>query len=100
MLLVTSTACSLRGAKLCLARCARCRPTEHVAAGGDPWDTVKPLAKWFRRLHRVLLVDDDAFKALPGGAAPTGSAFGGTMACMHARTTHRQPHTVHDKQSR
>ncbi|MEW5315581.1 MAG: hypothetical protein WDW38_007000 [Sanguina aurantia] len=36
----------------------------HVAAGGDPWDTRKPLAQWFTRMHRVVLVDDDAYKAM------------------------------------
>ena len=35
----------------------------HVAAGGKDWDTVKPLHKWFKHLHRVLLMDDDAYKA-------------------------------------
>ena len=24
----------------------------HVAAGGAAWDTIKPLHKWFTRLHR------------------------------------------------
>ena len=35
---------------------------EHKAASGKAWDTVKPLARYFCKLHRVLLVDDDAFK--------------------------------------
>ena len=30
------------------------------------WDTVKPLSKWFRRLDRVILFDDDAHKACRG----------------------------------
>ena len=37
-------------------------PEEHKAASGKAWDTVKPLARYFSKLHRVLLVDDDAFK--------------------------------------
>ncbi|PNW86266.1 hypothetical protein CHLRE_02g079150v5 [Chlamydomonas reinhardtii] len=41
-------------------------PNAHVAGGGDPWDTLKPLARYFGRLHRLALVDDDAYKALPG----------------------------------
>jgi hypothetical protein len=41
-------------------------PAEHVAAGGSKWDTIKPSAKWFSQPHRVLLFDDDTFKALPG----------------------------------
>lgn len=35
---------------------------EHKAGGGKDWDTVKPLNKWFSRLHRLLLVDDDSYK--------------------------------------
>ncbi len=35
---------------------------DHVEAGGKEWDTVKPLHKWFQHLHRVLLMDDDAYK--------------------------------------
>lgn len=34
--------------------------------GLKPWDTVKPLGKWFRKMHRVVLLDDDRFKAVPG----------------------------------
>ena len=34
----------------------------HIEGGGNTWDTVKPLAKWFKRVHRVLLCDDDDFK--------------------------------------
>lgn len=37
-------------------------PVEHRAAGGEAWDTVKPLGRHFSNMHRVLLVDDDAFK--------------------------------------
>ncbi|KAK9808290.1 hypothetical protein WJX73_008427 [Symbiochloris irregularis] len=39
-------------------------PAAHREAGGKDWDTVKPLCTLFRRLHRVLLIDDDAFKAV------------------------------------
>ncbi len=35
---------------------------EHVIEGGKEWDTVKPLHKWFKHMHRVLLMDDDAYK--------------------------------------
>ena len=37
-------------------------PAAHKAAGGKAWDTIKPLAPHFKRLERVLLIDDDAFK--------------------------------------
>ncbi len=38
-------------------------PMHHVANGGNTWDTVKPLQKHFGgRVHRVVLVDDDAYK--------------------------------------
>lgn len=37
-------------------------PAAHVKAGGNFWDTCKPLTKWFSRLHRTLLFDDDAYK--------------------------------------
>jgi len=40
-------------------------PPEHKEASGKAWDTVKPLARYFSKLHRVLLVDDDAFKVFP-----------------------------------
>ena len=35
---------------------------EHKAGGGEEWDTVKPLGRYFAQLHRLLLVDDDAYK--------------------------------------
>ena len=38
-------------------------PAEHVRSGGDPWDTVKPLGRYFPDLRRVILVDDDHWKA-------------------------------------
>ena len=37
----------------------------HIDAGGNEWDTVKPLAALVPKigpLHRVLLIDDDAYK--------------------------------------
>ncbi|KAG1651605.1 hypothetical protein FOA52_008030 [Chlamydomonas sp. UWO 241] len=43
--------------------------TGHVSAVGGSaknWDTVKPIAKYFARPHRVVLFDDDAHKAAPG----------------------------------
>ena len=36
--------------------------SEHKAAGGKDWDTVKPLSRYFAKMGRVLLVDDDAYK--------------------------------------
>jgi hypothetical protein len=41
-------------------------PAAHVAGGGKDHDTVKPLTPYFSRLHRVLLVDDDAHKSVVG----------------------------------
>lgn len=43
-------------------------PAHHVTQGGKAWDTVKPLHPYFRRLDRVLLLDDDGFKV---GSSPT-----------------------------
>ena len=43
-------------------------PAQHITSGGKSWDTVKPLHPYFQRLHRVLLVDDDAFKVCVGAA--------------------------------
>ena len=40
-------------------------PASHIEAGGNEWDTVKPLAKWFRCRHRTLLFDDDTYKVRP-----------------------------------
>ena len=40
-------------------------PVAHVAAGGDAWDTVKPLGQYFPNLRRVILVDDDHWKVQP-----------------------------------
>lgn len=37
--------------------------------GGKPWDTVKPLHRYFADLSRVLLVDDSPHKSLPAEAA-------------------------------
>ncbi len=37
-------------------------PDSHITGGGNTWDTVKPLNKWFKDLSRVFLVDDDAYK--------------------------------------
>lgn len=46
----------------CLSKISFCagRP------GGKPWDTVKPLRKWVRQIHRVVLFDDDIWKAAEG----------------------------------
>ena len=37
-------------------------PQHHIDSGGRNWDTVKPLGRYFRQMHRILLVDDDAYK--------------------------------------
>ena len=33
---------------------------------GKPWDTVKPLAKYFEDLNKVVLIDDSSHKSIPG----------------------------------
>jgi len=33
---------------------------------GKPWDTVKPLAKYFEDLTKVVLIDDSSHKSIPG----------------------------------
>ena len=35
---------------------------DHKLNGGKEWDTMKPLQRYFSRMHQTLLVDDDAFK--------------------------------------
>jgi non-canonical poly(A) RNA polymerase PAPD5/7 len=35
-------------------------------ADGKPWDTVKPLAKYFEDLTKVALIDDSSHKSIPG----------------------------------
>lgn len=35
---------------------------EHKESGGKDWDTVKPLARYFSKLDRLLLIDDDVYK--------------------------------------
>lgn len=52
-------------------------PHAHVAAGGNAWDTVKPLAPYFARLHRVLLIDDDR---CVGGGWVAGARVGSAVA--------------------
>lgn len=34
--------------------------------GAKPWDTIKPLRKWFDEANRVILFDDDSWKAANG----------------------------------
>ncbi|EFJ49251.1 hypothetical protein VOLCADRAFT_104348 [Volvox carteri f. nagariensis] len=41
-------------------------PADHVDSGGNPWDTLKPLGRYFSRLDRVVLVDDDSYKSMAG----------------------------------
>ena len=48
-----------RGLVLCRTH-TMLAPLDHLASpGGKSWDTVKPLAPYFHRMHRVLLVDDE-----------------------------------------
>ncbi|GIL89115.1 hypothetical protein Vretimale_16148 [Volvox reticuliferus] len=44
-------------------------PAGHVDAGGKAWDTTKPLGRYFSRLDRVVLVDDDSYKSIEGEEA-------------------------------
>ncbi|GIL68459.1 hypothetical protein Vafri_21736 [Volvox africanus] len=44
-------------------------PAGHVDAGGNAWDTSKPLGRYFSRLDRVVLVDDDSYKSIAGEEA-------------------------------
>ena len=49
---------------------AKPAPAELRASTGKEWETVKPLGEYFKRLHRVLLIDADAFKVrCTGGTA-------------------------------
>ncbi|GFH18246.1 FCP1 homology domain-containing protein [Haematococcus lacustris] len=44
-------------------------PQHHMLGCGlewQPYDTLKPLARWFARPERVLLFDDDQYKAVAG----------------------------------
>jgi len=41
-------------------------PEGHKQGPTNAWDTCKPLNKWFKKLHRVVLIDDDLHKAYPG----------------------------------
>ena len=60
---------------------------EHVKGGGKEWDTVKPLHKWFKHMHRVLLMDDDAYKVptLPHLGCTCTSAY---LKCAASATEH------------
>jgi hypothetical protein len=40
-----------------------------VERGGNAWDTVKPLQRYFADLSRVLLIDDSPHKSLPAEAS-------------------------------
>ena len=59
---------------------------DHVKGGGKEWDTVKPLHKWFKHMHRVLLMDDDAYKVctLPHLGRKCMSAY---LNCAASATT-------------
>lgn len=55
-------------------------PVHHIANGGNAWDTVKPLQKHFgSRIHRIVLVDDDAYKV---GHAAQGARPKSHHACV------------------
>lgn len=60
---VCCSASSQHGCICCRGHTGKASP-EHVKAGGNAWDTCKPLHKWFKHLHRVLLMDDDAYKVM------------------------------------
>jgi len=53
------------------------------SAGGKAWDTVKPLACYFSKLDRVLLVDDDAYKVRGLRLESSEHFFSLTFALMH-----------------
>ncbi|KDD74627.1 hypothetical protein H632_c1173p0 [Helicosporidium sp. ATCC 50920] len=47
------------------SHCSAPTPEAIAARGGNPWDTLKPLARYFSALDRVVLLDDSAHKILP-----------------------------------
>lgn len=70
---------------------------EHLAGGGKEWDTRKPLRRYFSRLWRVLLVDDDAFKVcclltfmiIGGPVVRVAAALCSTLAWLYTETCRR-----------
>ncbi|GAB4814301.1 hypothetical protein N2152v2_001347 [Parachlorella kessleri] len=61
--------CPLFHTVLCREHCVPADKALIEARGGKPWDTVKPLQRYFADLSRVLLVDDSPHKSLPAEAA-------------------------------
>jgi DNA polymerase sigma len=54
---------------LCRDHCVLATEVGATREGGKPWDTVKPLARYFQDLTQVILVDDSPHKSLPEEAA-------------------------------
>ncbi|KAL4528093.1 hypothetical protein Ndes2437B_g00206 [Nannochloris sp. 'desiccata'] len=54
---------------LCRDHCVLATEVGASRKGGKPWDTVKPLARYFEDLTQVVLVDDSPHKSLPEEAA-------------------------------
>jgi len=50
---------------LCRDHCVLAKEVGARRKGGKPWDTVKPLARYFEDLTQVVLVDDSPHKSLP-----------------------------------
>lgn len=61
--LPTSVPAHLFDVVLTRQHCVPAPPEEIAARGGDPWDTVKQLDRYFDDLDRVLLIDNSAHKA-------------------------------------
>ena len=56
----------------------------HMKAGGNEWDTVMSLHKWFKHLDRVLLIDDLADKARFLASCCLTFAHNNTTCSRHA----------------
>jgi len=54
---------------LCRDHCVLAKDVGAARAGGKPWDTVKPLGRYFTDLSRIILVDDSPHKSLPDEVA-------------------------------
>lgn len=54
---------------MCRDHCVLAEQVGASRPGGKPWDTVKPLGKYFEDLTQVVLVDDSPHKSLPEEAS-------------------------------
>lgn len=54
---------------LCRDHCVLASELNIVRPGGKPWDTIKPLSRYFADLTQLVLVDDSPHKALPKESA-------------------------------